>query len=95
MNMTSKATGEVSDYSYDILPRQTATESTGYFVLEHQPSSCSELPPNGRVSWTNIQVEVNGAVVQDAKWVAVQEAPKCSSKAVVVNSTHIDISWTA
>ena len=40
MNMTSGQTGKQSDYSYTLLPKQTATESVAYFVLEHQPSSC-------------------------------------------------------
>ena len=32
------------------------TESTGYFVLEHQPQTCGEFPPNGKVTWTDIEV---------------------------------------
>ena len=56
MNMTSARTGKRSDYSYALLPEQKATESVAYFVLEHQPSRCSELPPNGNVTWTKIAV---------------------------------------
>ena len=45
--MTSKDTGAVSSYHYKLLKMQKETESVGYFVLEHQPDSCNELPPNG------------------------------------------------
>lgn len=94
MNMTSQTTGMVSNYHYDLLPQQTATESAGYFVLEHQPQSCKELPSSGKVRWTNITVEVNNEVVQNAVWTAKEEGPDCGSKAVVVDSSTIDITWT-
>lgn len=48
----------MSNYNYKLLERQAATESLAYFVLEHQPASCEQLPANGKVSWTNIVVEV-------------------------------------
>jgi hypothetical protein len=47
MNMTSKATGAVSNFNYRLMARQKATESVAYFVLEHQPERCNQLPPNG------------------------------------------------
>jgi hypothetical protein len=93
MNMTSKDTGKVSEYSYDLLPSQNATESVGYFVLEHQPKSCTQLPSNGKVVWRNITVHVNGAKVDSPSWVAKEEEPTCQSKAVVVDSETIEITW--
>ena len=92
MNMTSSS-GKISNYNYKLLSKQTETESVGYFVLEHQPQKCGQLPANGIVSWRDIRVEVNGQVVQDAQWVAMQEKPKCDSVATVLNSTAIDITW--
>ena len=47
MNMNSKATGAVSNFNYRLMARQKATESVAYFVLEHQPERCNQLPPNG------------------------------------------------
>jgi hypothetical protein len=93
MNMTDTTTGQVSDFTYDLLARQDGTESTGYFVLEHQPGSCRELPPNGNVTWTDIKVEVNGQPVASPQWKAMEEQPKCGSKATVVDPTSVVISW--
>jgi len=92
MNMSSSS-GLVSNYQYALLPGQSETESVGYFVLEHQVESCRGLPSSGSVRWTNVIVEVNGEKVDDADWVAKEERPVCGSKAVVVNSTTIDIVW--
>ena len=91
MNMTNHASGRTSNYHYDLLDKQTATESTAYFVLEHQPSSCRQLPPNGNVTWFNIAVEVNGQVVASPQWKAMEEEPKCGSKAVVTDPATVSI----
>lgn len=95
MNMTSQGTGQVLSYSYDLLSGQTETEATAYFVLEHQPMTCKQLPPNGNVKWEDVAIEVNGQAVENAQWVAKQEQPKCSSQARVLDSQTIEISWTA
>ena len=94
MNMTSARTGKRSDYSYALLPEQKATESVAYFVLEHQPNRCSELPPNGNVTWTKIEVEVNGEPVASPQFVAMEEEPKCGSKANVIDTSTISITWS-
>ena len=44
---TSKATGAISNFNYRLMSRQKATESVAYFVLEHQPEKCNQLPSNG------------------------------------------------
>eukprot|EP01050_Picozoa_sp_SAG11_P012938 SAG11_NODE_1475_length_4838_cov_3.412956_3_plen_101_part_00 len=92
MNMTSLRTKQVSNFNYKLLPKQTATESVGYFVLEHQPQRCNELPPNGLVRWSNIAVEVNGKSVGSAVWTAKQESPACNSTTTVHGST-VEIHW--
>ena len=68
-------------------------EATAYFVLEHQPVTCRQLPPNGNVTWHDIQIEVNGNAVPDAQLVAKQEQPRCSSKATVLDSSTVEITW--
>jgi len=92
--MTSLKGGQSSNYNYKLHKMQKKTESVGYFVLEHQPRSCDELPADGACHWTNITIHVNKKLVADAKWVAKQEKPKCGSKVVVHNSTALDITWT-
>lgn len=57
--------------------------------------NCNGLPSSGKVTWTDVHVEVNNVKVVDAKWVAQEEQPVCGSKAVVINSTTIGIEWQA
>ena len=66
-----------------------------YFVLEHQPRSCAELPPNNNVTWTDVSVSVNGHAVASPEWVAKEEEPKCGSKAVITDPRTISITWEA
>mgnify|MGYP003950411995 CR=1 FL=1 len=93
MTMNSTGTKEVSTYEYQLL--QAKTEAQAYFVLEHQPDRCDELPPSGVVSWTNIEVDVNYKRVQRPTWTAKEESPKCGAKAVVVSSDTVNITWNA
>jgi hypothetical protein len=95
MNMTNINNKQTSNYYYDLLPRQSSVESAAYFVLEHQPLSCRELPSNNNVTWTNILVEVDGKNVESPMWRALEEEPKCSSKAVVVDPATVSITWSS
>jgi hypothetical protein len=47
------------------------------------------------VRWTDIAVEVDHQLVANPVWHAQEESPKCKSKAVVVNSSSIEITWDA
>ena len=58
LSLSDRGTRMKSHYHYQLLPAQKATESVAYIVLEHKPDRCSELPPNGRVRWQNITIEV-------------------------------------
>lgn len=48
-----------STASYTLQSGQTGTESTAYFVLEHQPSHCNAYPESGQMSFKDIYVEVS------------------------------------
>lgn len=93
MDMVSSSTGQRVRFNYKLNARQNATESTAYFVLEHQPSKCGQLPPNGIVTWSNISVQVNGAVVSSPKFQARQERPVCGSRAEIVSPSVITLTW--
>lgn len=93
MYMTSANLGRTLTYNYKLESRQSANEATAYIVLEHQPSSCSQLPRDGGITFTDISVEVEGKKVASPKWTALQERPKCSSQAVVVDSATVKIEW--
>jgi len=95
MDMRSLVTGQRALYNYPLYAAQKATESTAYFVLEHQPHSCDQLPPNGIVTWSNISVEVNGEPVAAPLFRAEQESPACGSKVKIVSPTSIELTWDA
>lgn len=93
MYMASKDLGKELTYNYRLGTKQTKPMSQAYFVLEHQPSSCRQLPENGEITFTDINLEVDGKPVRNAKWVAKQERPKCGSNTTIVDSTTVRISW--
>ena len=86
---------QARDVNYQLQKRQHATEATAYFVLEHQPRSCDELPPNGLVTWSNITVEVNNKKVAAPSFKAMEEEPICGSKVEIVSPEEITLSWDA
>ena len=93
MSMTSLKTGQRTSFNYKLSSRQYATESTAYFVLEHQPRECSQLPPNGIVTWSNISVEVNNVHVPSPTLRAKQESPACGSKVHIVDNATVTLTW--
>jgi hypothetical protein len=90
MTMNSTGTTQSSTYTYQLL--QQTTESTAYFVLEHQPDKCNELPKSGNVGWNDIEIDVNYTPVKHPLFVAAQENPACGSKAIVENG-WVNITW--
>ena len=93
MDMRSAQTGQRVQFNYKLSPRQHATESTAYFVLEHQPNRCNELPPDGIVTWSNISIEVNNKRVDAPVFKAKQERPMCGSKVEIVSPQVITLTW--
>lgn len=93
--MVISANGQSISTTYDILDEQSETESVAYFVLEHQPNSCSAYPTNGKCTFKDIVVEVDGEVVENPEWSAQQEQPACDSKAIVVDSSTIEFTWSS
>ena len=51
-------------------------------------------PPNGKVTWTDIKIEVDGDT-GGAQWEAKQERPKCNSKVTVIDQSTIELTWEA
>lgn len=80
-------------YSYKLKAEQKANESTAYFVLEHRPSSCAELPANGGITFFDVNIQVEGVSVTTPEWVAAQKNPVCGSQAIVVDPRTIAIAW--
>jgi hypothetical protein len=66
-----------------------------YFVVEHQPNSCSEYPANGNVVFSNINVQwENGAKVTPSNWQIHQFKPACNSQGKVLNGTAVEFTWS-
>ena len=67
------------------------TFTDAYFVVEHQPNSCSEYPANGGVVFSNIDIawEDGHAPV----WTTAQFKPACNSQCVVKNATTLQFTW--
>ena len=93
MKISSATLGETISTDYSILRRQTSNESSAVFVLEHQPRTCKAYPTDGEMSFENIYVEVDYKPVVSPTWQALQERPACSSKAVIVDSATVKITW--
>lgn len=93
MFIECQETGKSVTSTYKIERGQTEVESVGYFVLEHQPSTCKAYPSDGAMTFENIVVEVEGQLVKNAQWTAKQEKPACSSKAIVKDSSTIEFTW--
>jgi len=79
---------------YAIEKRQTESESSAVFVLEHQPRTCRAYPTDGEMSFDNIYVEVDGKAVAAPAWEAKQEDPACNSQATVVDSQTVKFTWS-
>lgn len=76
--------------------KQTANETTAYFVLEHAPKKCAALPADGACTFTDIYLEVDGKQVLAPAWQPViGKAAKCSSKTTITDPKTIKISWDA
>lgn len=88
MLIASTQLGKSISTEYSILRKQTSTESSAVFVLEHQPRTCRAYPTSGEFSFENIYVEVDGKHVMNPTWAALQGQPACRSKAQVGRITR-------
>ena len=91
--MTISANGKTITTPYTLEKGQTGNESTAYFVLEHQPSSCEAYPEDGSMTFDNIYLEVDGKEVKHPTWSAQNEQPACKSKCSIVDDKTIKFTW--
>ena len=64
-------------------------------MLEHQPTFCSEYPPDNAMEFTHLRIETDSGVVKDPKWKTGLPTPACDSKVDVVSSTEVKFTWQA
>ncbi len=63
-----------------------------YFVVEHQPNSCSEYPANGQVTFTNIQIAWESGAKPIWEWHTFQ--PACNSAGKILNQSAVQFTWS-
>lgn len=63
-----------------------------YFVVEHQPNTCSEYPANGNVVFYDIAITWEQQ--HDPVWTVNQFKPACNSQGQVLNSTALEFTWS-
>ena len=63
-----------------------------YFVVEHQPNSCSEYPADGKITFENIQVQWDSG--KQPQWTIAQFKPACNSQGKVLNGTALEFTWS-
>jgi len=85
-----KETGKGVTSVRKVLDQQTYSDV--YFVLEHQPANCKQLPSNGFVEFENIYIEWDGAPTKPT-WQAFQFKPTCNSTTEIVSNSDIKITW--
>ena len=63
-----------------------------YFVVEHQPNSCSEYPADGGIVFEDIAI----AWESGAKpvWSVKQFKPACNSQGKVLNASSLQFTWS-
>jgi len=91
MKIQGPNTKEIST-TYNLERGQKSSETTVYFVLEHQPITCAAYPSDGSMQFENIVVEVAGQAVTPS-WLGLAQEPACDSKVDVVDSQTIKFSW--
>ena len=86
MNIAAKGESVTTEF-----PAQGFVYDRAWFVLEHQ-GACGGYSSDGKVSFTDIIIEVEGKTVTPA-WQAKQEQPVCGSEAHVISPSEVTITW--
>jgi hypothetical protein len=65
-----------------------------YFVVEHQPNSCTEYPASGSITFNNISIAwESGAKVTPDSWIVKQFKPACNSHGLVGDASSVKFTW--
>ncbi len=63
-----------------------------YFVVEHQPTQCTQYPANGNVVFQNISVAWEGGNTTP-DWSVQQYKPACNSNGKVIDAQTLEFTW--
>jgi hypothetical protein len=63
-----------------------------FFVVEHQPLLCSQYPEDGKIVWTDINIEVENKPVP-SNFVAKKFNDHCDCTPYVVSNSSVYFTW--
>jgi len=63
-----------------------------YFVVEHQPNSCSEYPADGGIVFEDIAIAWESGA--SPAWAVKQFKPACNSQGKVLNASSLQFTWS-
>eukprot|EP01060_Flectonema_neradi_P028359 TRINITY_DN380_c8_g1_i1.p1 TRINITY_DN380_c8_g1~~TRINITY_DN380_c8_g1_i1.p1 ORF type:complete len:233 (+),score=52.02 TRINITY_DN380_c8_g1_i1:118-816(+) len=63
-----------------------------YFVVEHQPSSCKQYPADGKITFENIYVELDGQA-HTPEWEQVKYKDACDCVGKTIDPKTIEFTW--
>lgn len=66
--------------------------SDTYFVIEHQPSDCSQMPSSGGMVFSNITIEYVGTN-QTIDWTAAKFQDVCDVVPSIISQTEVGFKW--
>jgi len=64
-----------------------------YFVVEHQPSSCSQYPSNGELTFSDIAIALKGKYITPS-WKTVQWQDACNCTGIVNSPSSLTFTWS-
>lgn len=85
-------TGDAVSKSIAIEPGK-GPYSDAYFVVEHQPSKCSQLPANGGIVFRNITIQYADAKPSSLRWSVAQYRDACNCTATTPDAGTVAFTW--
>mmetsp|Transcript_26792 Transcript_26792/g.29871 ORF Transcript_26792/g.29871 Transcript_26792/m.29871 type:complete len:94 (-) Transcript_26792:81-362(-) len=63
-----------------------------YFVIEHQPSTCSQYPKSGKITFDDIAISINNKPITP-QWTAKKYQDACDCTPKVLSSSSVQFTW--
>lgn len=76
----------------ELEPNQVYTDV--YFVVEHQPDQCDQLPKSGSVKFSDIAIELGGKPSKP-KWQVVKGTDDMCNATATAAGSQVELTWQA
>jgi len=90
MFVTSKSDGWSIGSNIGVEKGKTYVD--GYVVIEHQPSTCSQYPASGEITFTDIYIEIENKPFVPM-WQAEKFRDACNCTPTVISTTSVRFTW--